>query len=319
MSIETKPEYDRIFLRSRNEPFNPSNQVFTTVRVDPRDVEYVRADLVRSDIAPQDWHREAARRIYDDVADLFAMPVDEARATDSFAAIIASTAPAAIGSDSAWPLRDVLNELIKWADHLRNSHNCDHEGYEVLLAAIDAAKPYMSAPAIDAEAAKGEIEKLRTRVWGTISGGNLSVRGYHDKGDVGTPNGEPWVVEEESGTHWSCYDVTFTPDADRIDELQKSVSRLYKQLEEKLENSALVKGLRAQLVTRYNRITELTAFDAEKAKRIEAITQECDRFLENLKGRQDERADGAFVAITRLTRNIRQISEMGGTQRVEEK
>lgn len=110
------------------------------------------------------------------------------------------------------------------------------------------------------EAAQGEIErltKLTKRVYGTISGGNLYVRGFHDEGDVGT-DGEPWVVEEESGTHWSCYDVEFTPDKDYIEELRLSVSRLYRQLEQKTEDSVLVKSLRGQLVERAATITRLT-------------------------------------------------------------
>lgn len=57
------------------------------------------------------------------------------------------TASVGAGEDTAWPLRDVLDTLIKWADHLRNSHDCDHEGYEVLLAAIDAAQSYRSVGA----------------------------------------------------------------------------------------------------------------------------------------------------------------------------
>lgn len=37
------------------------------------------------------------------------------------------------------------------------------------------------------------------------------------------------------------------------------------------------------------------------------VVKECERFLDQLKGRVDERADGAFVALTRLTRNIRSL------------
>jgi hypothetical protein len=36
----------------------------------------------------------------------------------------------------------------------------------------------------------------------------------------------------------------------------------------------------------------------------EAVVAECNRFLEKLSGRNDDRRDGAFVAISRLTRNL---------------
>lgn len=39
----------------------------------------------------------------------------------------------------------------------------------------------------------------------------------------------------------------------------------------------------------------------------EACAAEADRFLEKLKGRGNERADGAFVAITRLVKSIRAV------------
>jgi hypothetical protein len=42
-----------------------------------------------------------------------------------------------------------------------------------------------------------------------------------------------------------------------------------------------------------------------RASSIEEAASECDRFLEKLKGRDTDRADGAFVAITRLVKSIR--------------
>jgi len=47
------------------------------------------------------------------------------------------------------------------------------------------------------------------------------------------------------------------------------------------------------------------ALQAERERTKEAAAKEGERFLESLKDRGDERRDGAFVAITRLVRNIR--------------
>lgn len=41
-----------------------------------------------------------------------------------------------------------------------------------------------------------------------------------------------------------------------------------------------------------------------RAEENEAALKECDRFLDELRGRKDDRGDGAYVAITRLRANL---------------
>lgn len=48
------------------------------------------------------------------------------------------------------------------------------------------------------------------------------------------------------------------------------------------------------------------------AKGLNDAAAECDRYLEQLKGRNDARADGAFVAITRLVKSIRSLPPAPG-------
>lgn len=55
----------------------------------------------------------------------------------------------------------------------------------------------------------------------------------------------------------------------------------------------------------------VTASRTELARKM--IT-EGDRFVDAVKGRQDERADGAFVAMTRLVRNLREIAKAEGIE-----
>jgi len=50
---------------------------------------------------------------------------------------------------------------------------------------------------------------------------------------------------------------------------------------------------------------EVESLRSELAQVWEQAAKECDRFLDNLGGHVTERADGAFVAITRLARNLR--------------
>jgi hypothetical protein len=65
---------------------------------------------------------------------------------------------AADGSDTPWPLRDVLTRLADAADHLLKDHSCDAHGYEGLGDARDAARRYaaMSKPAAAATTGDGE-------------------------------------------------------------------------------------------------------------------------------------------------------------------
>lgn len=45
-------EYERIWLRSRNDPFSFNEPTFYTVKDDDRLIEYVRADILASQVAP---------------------------------------------------------------------------------------------------------------------------------------------------------------------------------------------------------------------------------------------------------------------------
>ena len=53
------------------------------------------------------------------------------------------------------------------------------------------------------------------------------------------------------------------------------------------------------------------AFEKARSLALDDAALECDRFLEKLKGRWTPNQDGAFVAITRLVRNIRSMKTKG--------
>ena len=46
----------------------------------------------------------------------------------------------ALGIDGPWPVADVLDRLLAAHEHLHEGHDCDHHGYEVTMAARDAAR-----------------------------------------------------------------------------------------------------------------------------------------------------------------------------------
>lgn len=52
----------------------------------------------------------------------------------------------ALNEVGPWPLRDVLAKLADAADHYGTAHDCDHHGYEEVLAARDAARAFLALP-----------------------------------------------------------------------------------------------------------------------------------------------------------------------------
>jgi hypothetical protein len=55
------------------------------------------------------------------------------------------------GTGEAWPLVDVLRKLAFAAEHLGVWHDCDHHGYEEIIAAKDAAYRYLANSITQAE------------------------------------------------------------------------------------------------------------------------------------------------------------------------
>jgi len=50
---------------------------------------------------------------------------------------------------SAWPPRDVVAKLVESTEHLLQVHDCDHQGWEEVDAALRVAKEYLLTPADD--------------------------------------------------------------------------------------------------------------------------------------------------------------------------
>lgn len=87
---------------------------------------------------PRTWRR-ATERMQD--SDPFAGFVE--RAEDSLLRMMRGE-PSSFGTDTPWPLRDVLQQLVDAADHLHEHHDCDCHGYEVTRAAVDAARAVLA-------------------------------------------------------------------------------------------------------------------------------------------------------------------------------
>lgn len=53
----------------------------------------------------------------------------------------------ASGTDTNWPLCDVLTQLVEWAKHLHDDHDCDCHGWEARSFLIEAANRYAATAA----------------------------------------------------------------------------------------------------------------------------------------------------------------------------
>lgn len=65
--------------------------------------------------------------------------------------------------DEAWPLHDILRKLAFAADHLGKRHDCDHHGYEEIIAAKDAAYKYLERPSAAAVVEDERVREIRRR------------------------------------------------------------------------------------------------------------------------------------------------------------
>jgi hypothetical protein len=68
------------------------------------------------------------------------------------------------GSDSPWPVREVLGVLADAANHLLREHDCDCLGWETIEAARQAAVELQARPLA------GDTERLRTALGNVADG-----------------------------------------------------------------------------------------------------------------------------------------------------
>lgn len=57
--------------------------------------------------------------------------------------------------DDPYPLPDVLRSLADYAQHTLDVHNCDHHGYEGVMAAVERARQLALIEAVRREENKG--------------------------------------------------------------------------------------------------------------------------------------------------------------------